>query len=500
MYIKTKKFILFIFILLLFKPVWLLNIDSIGDDELSYWLHSATLAFDYDIDYSNDYDAIESWTFNNSNVPSHPPGSGYLSSLFVYLVDLFFEKEFDPIKNRLNPVGSFWILGYLMATLFYCCWGMYLLKSTLSRISNNNKLINLVLIATFLSSLSNYVLNRFMLSHSIEFFLVCAILYNLTKNEINLYFIVSLYFLLNLTRPTTFVISLLFLFVFSKNLKKNKLDFKFFMFLFFVVGFYLYVANRLYSTYFIFTNSYRDNPVETLFKNETVLDILFDIPSLFFSPSMGLLFISPIIFLSVVLIVANFKKDSILKLLIILGGVIIVLLWQGKDVTFGQRFLIGQLPFAAIVILENSKKRKFISWYLYITIFISYLGNLYLYSSENLTLKPGTNLFGQYSNLSLQNYFINLPLELLNIEVTLSMFSRTIFFIILIKIFTLDNLLELLNPIFVLDINSERYQTLKSYSDIYEAYEPSKFLFLILLLLIFSYFTAGIFTKSKRNV
>ena len=87
---------------------------------------------------------------------------------------------------------------------------MYLLKSTLNRLSNNSKLINLVLIATFLSSLSNYVLNRFMLSHSVEFFLVCAILYNLTKNEVNLYSIVSLYFLLNLTRPPTFVISLLF--------------------------------------------------------------------------------------------------------------------------------------------------------------------------------------------------------------------------------------------------------------------------------------------------
>ena len=128
------------------------------------------------------------------------------------------------------------------------------------------------------------------------------------------------------------------------------------------------------------------------------------------------------------------------------------------------------------------------------------MGNLYLYSSENLTLKPGTNLFGQYSNLSLQNYFINLPLELFNIEVTLSMFSRTIFFVILIKIFTLDNLLALMNPVFALDINSERYQTLKSYSDVYEAYEPSKFLFLILLLFIFSYFMAGIFTKSKRNI
>ena len=57
-----------------------------------------------------------------------------------------------------------------------------------------------------------------------------------------------------------------------------------------------------------------------------------------------------------------------------------------------------------------------------------------------------------------------------------------------------------MNPVFALDINSERYQTLKSYSDVYEAYEPSKFLFLILLLFIFSYFMAGIFTKSKRNI
>ena len=80
----------FFLILFLFKPTWLLNLNSLGDDELSYWLHSATLAFDFDINYENDFEVNESWIFNNKNVPSHPPGSGYLSSLFIYFVDLFF--------------------------------------------------------------------------------------------------------------------------------------------------------------------------------------------------------------------------------------------------------------------------------------------------------------------------------------------------------------------------------------------------------------------------
>ena len=47
-FISLKKIIVFLFILLLFKPTWILNIDSIGDDELSYWLHASTIAFDFD--------------------------------------------------------------------------------------------------------------------------------------------------------------------------------------------------------------------------------------------------------------------------------------------------------------------------------------------------------------------------------------------------------------------------------------------------------------------
>ena len=62
-FISLKKIIVFLFILLLFKPTWILNIDSIGDDELSYWLHASTIAFDFDLNYEEDYDIKESWTF-----------------------------------------------------------------------------------------------------------------------------------------------------------------------------------------------------------------------------------------------------------------------------------------------------------------------------------------------------------------------------------------------------------------------------------------------------
>ena len=56
---KTSfKKLLFIFLIIsLFKPTWLLNNESlsVGSDDLSYWLHPSTLAFDYDLNYVRDF-------------------------------------------------------------------------------------------------------------------------------------------------------------------------------------------------------------------------------------------------------------------------------------------------------------------------------------------------------------------------------------------------------------------------------------------------------------
>ena len=79
-----KTILLFFALTILIKPVWLFDNNALNGDDLSYWLHASTLAFDYDIDYKNDY-SLSTGTFNdNLNTPSTPPGAGYLSAPFVF--------------------------------------------------------------------------------------------------------------------------------------------------------------------------------------------------------------------------------------------------------------------------------------------------------------------------------------------------------------------------------------------------------------------------------
>ena len=68
-----KKIIIFFLISLLFKPIWLFNNQDLGkpgNDDLSNWLHSATIAYDYDIEYIDDYD-VEYGVFNDEQNKFH---------------------------------------------------------------------------------------------------------------------------------------------------------------------------------------------------------------------------------------------------------------------------------------------------------------------------------------------------------------------------------------------------------------------------------------------
>jgi hypothetical protein len=55
---NKNKIITFFLISLLFKPLWLFNNQNLGEpaDDMSHWLHSATIAFDRDLIYVNDYE------------------------------------------------------------------------------------------------------------------------------------------------------------------------------------------------------------------------------------------------------------------------------------------------------------------------------------------------------------------------------------------------------------------------------------------------------------
>ena len=180
---NKNKILCFFLLSLLFKPLWLFNNQNLGipGDDMSYWLHSATIAFDFDVDYTNDYKLDSNVFHPRTNVPSHPPGAGYLSSPFVFLFSQL-DKIIDrPIENtRTNPVKSFGYIGFFISGLFYTYIGTKLLFKIIRK--NNNKYSGLLILCGLLSTLIHYVTTRFLMAHAIEFFLCCFLLYIFEKN------------------------------------------------------------------------------------------------------------------------------------------------------------------------------------------------------------------------------------------------------------------------------------------------------------------------------
>jgi len=423
---------------MLFKPVWVFNnpdLGSPGNDDLSYWLHAATLVYDFDLNYSDDYIVSES-TFNSAtNTPYHPPGAGYLSSLFVFIFSLFDNTNFD----RLNPVGSFAFLGYYFATLFYFTFGIFLLSKILKS-SKETSHLELVLFSAFCGTLVHYVITRFMMSHAVEFFLCSAIIYLLEKynNNLNLYkifLIIFLYFLLSITRPSTFIYSICLIVIYTPDNMKIKIN-NLWIFLNTLFFSYLHIklSRHLYQTNSIF-NNYQTNFREQNYTEFDFLSILQStkyIPNLFFSSSMGLIWTVPIIVFGIFSLLIN--KDffetknrfaKIFTFFYFFGAIVVMMVWQGRDVAFGQRLIIGLIPFCVLqtkAILNNNFLKNLFS----IFTALSYIGYFYFYSSKNLTLKPGLTLWGTEVGYTGEKYFYNLIFEFYKLENIFTALSENI--------------------------------------------------------------------------
>ena len=100
-----------------------------------FLLCATTIAFDFDLDYMNDYKLDSNILHPRTNVPSHPPGAGYLSSPFVFLFGQLDKLIDRPIENtRTNPVKSFGYIGFFIAGLFYTYYGSKLLFKIIRKI------------------------------------------------------------------------------------------------------------------------------------------------------------------------------------------------------------------------------------------------------------------------------------------------------------------------------------------------------------------------------
>jgi len=505
------KIIVFLLITLLFKPLWLFNNNSLGipGDDMSYWLHSATLAFDQDIDYTNDY-KIDSSIFNSeTNVPSHPPGAGYLASPFVFLLsqlDKFIESSVQ--NTRTNPVKSFAYLGFFISGLFYTYLGTLLLSKILKKYNNKNT--GLLIFCGLLSTLIHFVSTRFLMAHATEFFLCSALIYIFEKNKnkilsrIDVAMLLLIYCLLSITRPSTFLYSLILIPLYRKMFL---LDVKsIFVYIFQFLGFssvYILLSRKLYEKNYMFLNTYGSEIGEysATLNFEQLMSGFLKLPNLIFSPNMGIAFSTPIIFLALLLfftkeIRRNINTSDKLILVLFFGSSSAPLLvWQGREIAYGQRLLIGVIPICILITSKYLLNNRLVLLTKFLT-FFTYLGYLFFYSSERLTLKPGTTLWGTQVGFTAENYYIELIKSLLNYETILSALLRNIYSV---DIFKFINLRNLINDSFVTNyINIQKVDKFLSFTDIYYDLDITYLIIVNLSIISFCYlYTKLIFSLNK---
>ena len=330
-----------------------------------------------------------------------------------------------------------------MGTLFYCLVAFYLLK----KIINHNKYKNyeILYLIIFLSTLVHFISGRFLMAHSFEFFLCSFLIYMYeTRRELNdpknFSLLVLIYFLLSITRPSTFIYSLCLVGIYYDSfrpLKINKQNFlNLNLFILFIV-FYVYLANQLYQQNTIFlnvSNSLFLNDYANLINLQTLLMVL-NTPNFIFSTSIIIWIMPTVVFLLYVTVnpkvyFRNLNKIKYLSFLLYIFGCFIVLfIWQGKDVSYGQRLLIGLLPFSFVVISSVKIKYQKIFGGYFILLYTSYL---YFYS-PNLTLEKGTTLWGTVVDFAPTNYFSNLFAYFYQVENILYILLKNIYAINFIK-------------------------------------------------------------------
>jgi hypothetical protein len=503
-----KRILIFFLISLLFKPIWLFNNQDLGkpgNDDLSNWLHSATLAYDYDIEYIDDYE-VEYGVFNDeTGTPYHPPGAGYLSAPFVFISSLF---DSEP-PDRLNPVGSFGYLGYFFSSLFYFLLGTYLIIKIF--IKKNISNYSVIVFSILSGTLVHYVTTRFMMSHAVEYFLCAALCYffetryRFSDNRA-LSAIAILYLLLSFTRPSTFLYSLCLIIYYLNAEDFNFKNFiKLTLYFLGVVGLHVSLSLKIYNTTNILQNYQPFWAEQDLITGTESFKAIFEnspkLFALFFSPSLGIIWSIPVILFGLIAVFINKDKNTdkllVSKLFLFLyffGALVVLMLWEGRDVAFGQRLLIGLIPFCSLRIAEIRKNLIFNKLFYFFTT-ISYLGYIYLYSSNNLTLKRGLSLWGRTVGFTGEDYFIYLLKEIFLIENIISVFARSIYSVNLFSFIKFEDLSRNLHFNF---ISSDKLSSFSELTNIYYDVSVGYLLVVNILIITFCFLLSNLII-SKDN-
>ena len=148
----------------------------------------------------------------------------------------------------------------------------------------------------------------------------------------------------------------------------------------------------MYSENYMFLNTYgsdMDAYTSTINIEQIILGII-KLPNLFLSSSMGVIWSTPIVFFGLISFFKEYfskKKiglNSFLYFIYFAGSSAPLLIWQGREVAYGQRLLVGILPICLLFVSRNIKNFNFIKLLIYLLQLLTL--DTYFYSSSKLTL------------------------------------------------------------------------------------------------------------------
>jgi hypothetical protein len=396
------------------------TIYSIGDDS-NYYFHNQTLAFDLDLDYSNQTVTTGSDKYYNQRtdtfIPIHPIGSTIFSIPFM-LIGKIVEEVFN-LKN-------FHYFLYSLSSIFYLFISLRLLLSSVPNFVQLNRLSKLIFIILFLNGgLLYFSFERFGMTHVYEVLCV-SLLFKLASNivkniypNLNLFFLGYLSYALFLVRFSNYFIFLtpFFYFIITKKkyLIKKLIINKFFIsgsflgiislftFLNLLFGKIILNPSILYTPDNSKVNKFLENEIYSRDLLEFLLFAANSIGSILFSFEFGLFFTLPVIFVSLLMFIKfvlnkNFL-ELILSLLVFSIPFGLVVFWQTTASSFGYRYLYVLIPYAFLIIVNNDYPKLLNIYFLIFGVF-SILIYLFFETNSLTILSENINSFGRLHKYS----------------------------------------------------------------------------------------------------
>lgn len=476
-------------------------------DDASYYFHAYTIGIDFDLDYTNQISKDNRFYSTNDlikrPVPTHPIGSGILSSPFVFVGNLI-ENIF--FRTKQTNITYFF---YSMSSIFYFFMIPILLKKTFENLRLKKNVSQLEILLILLGSgLPYYAFERFSMTPVYEAFAVTLIMYLSSIYNKNVYFLLAFLSILFLSiRWVNYFLILIPIFLLLENQQniklKNLLIENKLYYLGLIIGSTIFLIHSKYLYGIISFNpgkiqSYGVSPISlvdeylinhnlnNLYGPRFIIEVISDFIRILFSQEFGLIWFSPsLFFLFYILIKYLFLKKTILFFLLTLIVSVptgIVILWLTAASSYGYRYLFSLIPMA--IYLCFKQLNKFELKLLFVLNYLSILLFLVFETNELTSLREQVNVFNEINCCSARYYIegaansIFVPLTY--IKIIGSSFISVITIKIMSSIFDLGWILEIFER---LGIKSDDFDKLIDYS---ENTSPLELMFLSLIILFFT--------------